>query len=254
MRNNKKSDNRKALPKFLGGILISALIGGILGGVAGFTGATHLPNQILAYIHAFLQAFTPWSILILSVLFLGVGLAQYRSAKKLFQSWDGENEEIIEKAEEKLSWGLLFTSLNIVTDFFFSGIGFQVLNSEHEVLDIVLLLSFTLSLAGIIVLQQKIIDLTRQINPEKQGSVYDIKFQKKWLASCDENEQRQIGQAAYKAFNAVNTTCMILWFTLVLLTYVFEIGVLPFFLVTLIFAVGQIVYTLECIRLGRHKS
>ena len=254
MKNKEKSVNRKALPKFFGILLISALIGGVLGGVIGFTSATSLPEQIIISIYSFLEIVTPWSILVLSVLFLGMGFAQYHSSKKLFQSWDGEDEEIISKAEEKLSWGLLFTSLNMIAALFFFGIGFQVIYIENATLEVVLLLSFILSFVGIILLQQKIVDLTRQMNPEKQGSIYDSKFHKKWLDSCDENQQRQIGQAAYKAFMAVNTTCMILWVALVLITLVFDIGILPFFLVTLIFGVNQTVYTLECIRLGRHKK
>ena len=92
------------------------------------------------------------------------------------------------------------------------------------------------------------------MNPEKQGSIYDSKFHKKWVDSCDENEQRQMGQAAYKAFRAVNITCVILWGVLILLAFIFDIGILPFFLVTLIFGVGQTVYVLECIRLGLHKN
>ena len=40
--------------------------------------------------------------------------------------------------------------------------------------------------------------LTRRINPEKQGSVYDTKFFEKWVDSCDESEQRQMGQAAFQ--------------------------------------------------------
>lgn len=254
MKHNNKSENRKALPKFLGIILLSALCGGVLGVLAVLTGISSLPDQILDAIYGFLKAFTPWAILVFSVPLLGLGVLQYRSAKKLFRSWDRENEETIENAEEKLSWGLLFICLTMILDLFFVGIGFQVVSSGKTILDVVLMLSFILSLAASTILQQKIVDLTRQINPEKQGSIYDSQFQKKWLASCDENEQRQIGQAAYKAFNAVNTTCLILWVILFLLTYVFEIGILPFFLVTLIFGVSQTVYVFESIRLSRHKA
>lgn len=248
--NKPHSENRKALPKYIGIIVLSALVGAGLGLLAGFTGASSLPEAIAASIHGFLKAVTPWSILVVTIVCLGAGMFQYCSAKKIAAAWDGENEEVIEKAEEKLSWILFYSSINMVVDFFFFGIGFQFLTTGV----LWFLLSFVLSLGCCMVLQQKVVDLTRKINPEKQGSIYDMNFQKKWLASCDENEQRQIGQAAFKAFNVVNNTCTILWMILVILTFVFDIGILPFFLVTLIFGISQTVYALECIRMGRHKK
>lgn len=254
MENKEKSVNRKAIPKFFGILFISALIGGVLGGVFISVDTIHLIAQMVAVIYIFLEMITPWAILFLSVLFLGIGFVQYHTSRKLFQSWDGESEEIIDKAEEKLSWGLLLSGLNVVVDFFFFGIGFRVVSIENTMLEGVWLVSFILSFVCIVVLQQKIVDLTREMNPEKQGSIYDSKFHKKWVDSCDENEQRQMGQAAYKAFRAVNITCVILWGVLILLAFIFDIGILPFFLVTSIFGVSQTVYVLECIRLGPHKN
>ena len=34
-------------------------------------------------------------------------------------------------------------------------------------------------------LQQMTVDFQKIMNPEKQGSVYDLRFQKKWEESCD---------------------------------------------------------------------
>ena len=107
------------------------------------------------------------------------------------------------------------------------------------------------SCAVLVVLQQKIVDLERRINPEKRGSVYDVHFQKKWMASCDEAEQRQMGQAAHKAFVAATYVCFGLWLALFFLDRVFDTGLLPMVLVLVILGVMQVTYTLECIRLSR---
>lgn len=254
MKHKEKSENRKALPKYLGILLIAALMGILVGIVIGVAGATNLPEKIQTAIYAFLRAFTPWSILVFSVVLLGAAVILYSSAKKQFAAWDGEEEESIEKAEEKLSWALLLAGLDMIAAFFFFGIGLHELGTIDRYLAVVLSVSFVLALAGTMVTQQKIVDLTRKMNPEKRGSIYDPKFQKKWMESCDENEQRQIGQAAYKAMSAVNNTCILLWAVLVVLGILFKIGVLAFFLVTFILAVSQTVYTLECIRLGRHRK
>ena len=37
-------------------------------------------------------------------------------------------------------------------------------------------------------LQQRSVDLTKRLYPEKTASVYDTHFRKKWLDSCDEAE------------------------------------------------------------------
>lgn len=253
MKNKEKSENRKALPKLLGMVLVSAIAGGVFGLIFGFLGASNLSDRIVENIYTFLKIVSPWSVLVFSLLLLSIGSCQYRSAKKIFLHWDGEDEAPIERAEEKLSWGLLWDGLNVITNFLFFGVCFQVKALDSHTALALFLLSFILSTIFISLLQQKIVDLAKKINPEKKGSVYDIKFKKTWLSSCDESEQRQIGQASYKAFGAVNNTCVILWLILVLLAVAFDVGVLPFFLVALIMGVGQIVYILECIHMGRKK-
>lgn len=244
-----KTENRKALPKFLGVIAISALIGGVLGFLSGVLGYTNLPEAVVQGIHRFLEVITPWSIWVLSAVLLGVGALKYRTAERLFKAWDGEDEETVDQAEQQINWALLAAVLTMILDFFFFGIGIQLLGDGLG--NGLFLLSFVVSLAALMFLQQKAVDLTRKINPEKQGSIYDMQFKKKWLSSCDENEQQQIGQAAFKAFNAVTYTCLGIWAVLVLLNYILDVGILPVFLVMLIWGVSQVSYMLECIRIGR---
>lgn len=50
----------------------------------------------------------------------------------------------------------------------------------------------------VIIIQQKCVDTVKQINPEKKVSVYDIRFEKKWIDDCDEAEKIIIGKCAYK--------------------------------------------------------
>lgn len=247
-----KTMNQKAFPKFVGLIALGGLVGGVIGFLSGIVGASNLPEIVVQGIERFLEMITPWSIWVASVILLGIGIMKYCKAKQLFATWDGEDEEQVEQAEQQINWGILSTSLLVILDFFFFGIGIQL--PEEGFRNVLFLLSFVLSLVALVILQQKMVDLTRKINPEKQGSIYDMKFQKKWLASCDENEMRQIGQAAFKAFNAVTYTCVGLWMVLVFLSYVLDVGVLPIFLVMLIWGVSQVAYILECIRMGRYQA
>ena len=99
--------------------------------------------------------------------------------------------------------------------------------------------------------QQKTIDLERKMNPEKHGSVYDAKFQKKWLDSCDESERRQIGEASRRAYMVTTRLCLGLWLALVILSMLFDMSLLPVFVLLLVWGTMQVTYTLECIRLGK---
>ncbi len=69
---------------------------------------------------------------------------------------------------------------------------------------------FLAVMAEAVIIQQKCVDAAKKTNPEKTASVYDVKFQKKWMDSCDEAEKILIGKCAVKAYRAVNTVCTVL--------------------------------------------
>ena len=92
------------------------------------------------------------------------------------------------------------------------------------------------------------------MNPEKHGSVYDSKFQKKWLESCDESERRQIGEASRRAYMVTSRLCLGLWLALIILSMMLKISVLPTVVLLVVWGTMQVTYTLECIRLGKHSE
>ena len=251
MKNNIQNDNRKALPKYLLVLLGGAVLGGGLGFLVGFAGDHNLGETAVLALNRFLAAITPWGIPVSTLVLLGLSWVKYRSAKKLFAGWDGEDELTPDTADQHLNWVLLLTTLQLLLNFFFfsAAVIYWVPGRLTILAEIAV---FMLSLALLIVIQQKVVDLTRKLNPEKQGSVYDLKFKKKWLNSCDEAERKQIGQAAYKAYSVLNTTCPILWVVLLLLSFVLEISLLPSFLVLLVWGILNLTYIAECIRMNRH--
>ena len=252
MENNTvKKDNRKALPKYLLILFAAAIFGGILGFAAGWVGHDNLSEVIAASVSNGLTAAAPWALLVTSVVSLAVILWLYRSAKALFTGWDGEDDATMDRADEKLNWALLLTAAQLVLDMFF----FTAAESGASPLGGIMgVLFFLVSVFTLVFAQQKIVDLTRRMNPEKKGSVYDMNFRKKWIESCDEAERKQIGQAAYKAYTVVSTVCPILWVALLMLSYAFHIELLmPTFVVCFIWLLLQVSYCLECIRLGKRK-
>lgn len=247
MKDQVARENRKALPRFFGTLLLFALLGGVGGffvSIAGFSGLAGWAAEGLTGV---LAAVVPWGIPTCSVILLGIGLGLYRSAKGRYDRWDGEDEALAEGIEVTLSYVLLFTTLATVVDFFFLS---AVFLCDAVMVTTVL---FLVSIVLIVLLQQKAIDLTRRMNPEKQGSVYDVKFQKKWMDSCDEAEKAQMGQAAYQAFRVATGTCLVLWVVLTVLNFSFDIGLLPVLMVLILFGVLQVTYCLTCIKLSRSK-
>ena len=252
MENNAvKKDNRKALPKFFLILLGAAGFGGVAGFAAGWLGHDSLSEVLTAAVTGWLTTTAPWAMAVTSAVSLIVIVWLYRSAKKLYAGWDGEDEVAVEQAEEKLSWALMATSVQVVLDMFF----FAAAVVADNMAALIGVGIFVLSIVLLTVSQQKLVDQTRRMNPEKQGSVYDVHFNKKWLASCDEAEQKQIGQAAYKAYHTVNVACPFLWMALVLLSYAFNFSLLmPAFTVCLLWLLLNVTYSLESIRLSRRKA
>ena len=247
-----KSENQKALPKFLGILVVAGLIGGVLGGLSGVAGYFWEGHDDLGgTIAHLLGVASPWALALCAAVLLGLGLRQYRKAKTAFRSWDGEDEDVMQQAEERLSRTLLLDSLTVIVSFFFFNAGTEKLPQGSDGNTVLLLVVFLAVIALAILLQQKTVDLTKEMNPEKKGSVYDVKFQERWWESCDEAERRQIGQASYKAYVTVSKFCPYCWGVLFLGTMVFHYGILPSAVVLVIWAVLTVSYTREAIRLGR---
>lgn len=247
MHDKVTQENRRALPRFLGSVLLFALLGGAGGFVVAIAGPSGLAGWLQAGLGEVLRVAVPWGIPVSSVILLGIGLGLYRSAKGRYSRWDGEDEDLAEGIEISLSYVLLFTALAVILDFFFLSAAF--LSDVPMVTSVLFLVSVVL----VILLQQKAVDLTRRMNPEKRGSVYDPSFQKKWMDSCDEAERAQIGQASYQAVRAATIACLVLWVVLTILNFSFDIGLLPALTVLVVLGVLQVTYCLTCIRLSRSR-
>lgn len=244
------SENRRALPKFLRTLLLAAVIGGTAGG-ASVIAKVWLQNRDFGSLTSFLQTAALFATPIVTALLLGMGLYLYRAAHRAFREWDGETEAVMDRAEKQLSWALLWDSLCMILSFFLFSAGTVGIGQEDLTPSLLIVAEFIVVCALTVFLQQKIVDLLREMNPEKQGSVYDKKFRKIWWESCDEAERRQIGQASYKAFTTVSVVCPALWGVLFFGNIIFDYGILPSTVALVIWGVSQISYSLECIQLGR---
>lgn len=255
-KNEIKKANRKAVPKFLLIMLLSL----ILGGAVGFFSAKYSLNALsdsLKSAGAFFGAYiAPYLMLITAVIVPLVCLPLYKSAKKILSSWDGEDEDVYNAADKKLSVIMWITSAFLILSFFLItasySVGFSAFESKRHTLPVLVgIASFFAILIEAVLIQQKCVDAVKAMNPEKTASVYDTKFQKKWLDSCDEAEKIMIGKCSYKAYAATNTVCLILSVVLAIFALVFETGFLPSLAVCLIWLVNQSAYLKEAMKYSK---
>ena len=203
----------------------------------------------------------PW-IFVGSLLIVGgITIINYLKAKKSFKNWDGEDEESINKVEKTLSKSMMISNTALIVDYFLLAAYIYFTESDKLTLaeniiginSTISMATFLISLIFYVVLQRAIVELEKKINPEKRGEVLNMNFQKEWEQSLDEAEMIMACKAGYKAFKAINFTCVMLWLLSVISQIVFDTGILPVLFVTVIWLVSTVTYQIEAIRLENKK-
>ena len=262
MKNNSdemaKRENKKALPKFILIVVLSLALGGVLGFALVTLNLQDFQDALDGAGLFFTNHAAPWLLITLPVAELALCLPIYFSAKKQLAGWDGENETVSGQADVKLSVCLWITGLCTVAALFLLAAmfaGFVGNAGTERMMPAPMffggLAGFLADLFAPMIVQQKLVDLTKRLNPEKRGSVYDTKFQKKWYDSCDEAERAVIGRCAFQAYQAMCCTCMALWVVFALGGMFFSWGFLPAMAVCIVWGAGQSVYSWWCLKLDR---
>lgn len=194
---------------------------------------------------------------------------QYSRAKKLAVSWNGEDEAVMDAIEKKQNLAMLWNNMLMIFFFLFfalvigvSGI-FELARTigtgipELSMFRIIAFLGSVPTLfMGVIlyiVIYKCVFDLQKKLNPEKQGSVFDFQFNKKWEESCDEAQKQMMYKAGYKAFRAGNMSCLGFWLISVFGLIFFQTGVFPVVCICAIWLVLNISYSRSVIQRERHK-
>ncbi len=258
MENNKeiKEANRKAMPKFILIMVISGIFGGGIGFFAAKYGFDSLSGSLKTAGDFFGLYIAPWLMLAIAILLPAVVVPLYRSAKKRLAAWDGEDEEVSDAVDGRLSVAIWITGSALILSYFliaasYSG-GFALFESgKNTALVFISIGAFLGIMIEAVIIQQKCVDAARKTNPEKTASVYDMKFQKKWMESCDEAEKILIGRCAFQAYSATNAVCSGLAIVLAVCALIFNIGFLPSLVVCGIWLVNQSVYCKEAMKYAK---
>ena len=258
----RKEDNNK-VGLFAVILVISGLAGGVLGAI-GIGLVDSMRESGLTFVEFWNQLQRDFAgpasflLIILDVIFIIISFSYLHKAKKLWES-DMDEDEKYEVVEKKLSISIVISNVTYYVNFAFFGFAFYAAmsfvegvseNWLHIYMRMIDLVVFMATLFINLAIQRACVNLTKLMNPEKKGSIYDMKFDKVWYQSCDEAERMQIGLASYKAFQAVNNTLVVLMVIFVLGAMFLEIGILPIIVITVIALVNNITYGVASIKLG----
>lgn len=251
-----KAENRRALKKFIPIMAVSMIIGGVCGYLFTMHALSGLASILKTAGREFGMRTAPWLMLAVAVAVPAVSLTLYGRSKKQLTTWDGEDEAISDAIEKRLSLVIWFSSASLILSEFLIAAaysnGFAIFDERRStVLFFVSIACFLATLAEVLIVQQKCVDLVKEMNPEKIASVYDTRFQKKWLDSCDEAERLLIGKCAYQAYLATNTVCPILSSVLAVCALLFDIGFLPSLSVCVIWMINLSVYCKESMQYSK---
>ena len=103
-------------------------------------------------------------------------------------------------------------------------------------------------------MQKNYVNTIKMIQPNKKVSIYDYKFQNKWMESCDEAEQILIYKVAYNTYMKIQKLLLGIICVLMFLGLFFEISLLPLFVTTLLWFCSNIIYYYESKKLQHTEN
>jgi hypothetical protein len=239
-----KKENKKSFKKFIAIIVVAGIFGGFLGGFS-----TVLEAHVIEFVGNIAKMLPQISCYLMiggGLLFHLFGWSSYLKCKKLKESWDGEEEELPELIDKKMGYAMWGMTVNTILNFFSFSIG---LSRGFEGAHLGILLSgFLINIFLIILLQQKMVDLLKELNPEKKGSIYDVKFEKRWMESCDEAQKMQIYHAAWESYRIMNVAYVFAWMITYMANLFFGADIFATVVVAALWMVQSSVYCYKSIK------
>lgn len=246
---NEKSNSKKKVLIFVlyfAGCMAAGFVGGLF---IGRYVQSHGIRNVYARLGSFyniIAGYAGFAVIIFTGFYLLFQIIAYHRIRRKIDSIDLESEEAFDYMDQRLSNLLVLGNVGLFGVELLGGISFYNMMSrikEQSVMMIFAILAYLAGIITVIVFQKKIMNLAKRLYPEKTVSSLDLHFQKKWMQQCDEAERFQIYQAGFQAFQCMNSFIYpILSIALLITGMVFEIGLLPFILVVLLWMISNFSY------------
>ncbi len=252
-----KKEDKKSLVKFIIIMICSGIVGGFIGFGTAFAEDMNVTELMATVVVKLLETISPYANIIITVVSGIIVTVLYRQSRKLYAEWDEEDEEVMNRIEVKLGYALMITAVVLILGYMFFAISFGKMETSDEanVVEIILgLMGLIVVMVFTLYAQRKIVNFEKEMNPEKKGSVFDMKFQKKWVDSCDEAEMLQTYKAAFASYKATSMTCMVAWMVCIFGMMIWNFGYVPVVMVSVIWLVLTISYCMEAVKLAKNPG
>lgn len=254
-------EDSRAGKKFLVVLLVSMVLGGILGGstmqVSDYMNQEGMGfTELLQWLTQGTVRAAQYVLVVSNIIMFPVIILRLKKHVKAAKAWDGEDERLIEEIESRLLADDFIICLQMMITLISYGIGFyrfpfqEHLNWKHVM---ILMAFFLVSLLYLLLSQRIVINMRKVMNPEKRGSVFDLKFDKKWWESSDEAERQSCGLSAYQTYQIMGKVYAGLLVVFMLAGFVFEVGILPLLTAGGLWIAHTVIYLVQRMKL-RKKS
>lgn len=249
---NKEEENNQQNKKAKGTFTIVMIASVLFGAVIGFSAGNlnmdmeTLTPTLAAAVTNGIGIAAPFLMLVLFIVNIIYVSTTFSKCKKRWAAEKDTNEDIYDELDAKLTIILSVIQIyTVVSYFLFSAAFYYAVHVKGSVWFLMALIVFIVDMVLVLGYQRKVVDFTKIMNPEKQGSVYDLKFHEKWLDSCDEMEKQMIYQCGYKAYQTANGMCIALWTIFTCMALFLKISLWPVAIVTLFWLVLTVTYLAE---------
>jgi len=262
---NKKED-KKALHKFMWILVGAFAVGLVLGFVMCIVKEMLLESSVKSTFLKMLSMTAVYGGYLYTTVLVIASIILYKKSRKEYAVWDEEDEEALSRMETKISYVLWFSNLIMYGAYFFFAVGIWATDifGENEALGMdttgliigfgAVFLHIAYGMVAASLIQQKSVNFGKELSPEKKGSVYDIKFQDKWMKSCDEAERYTVYKCSFKTFKTMQIVGIVLWLICLLGQMFLETGVFATIIVTIYLIVQTSVYSVQGIYFAKHPS
>lgn len=262
---NKKED-KKALKKFVMILVLAFVAGVVLGIGSSVLGAVMEEASLKEAILEVIKGIAIYGGYVFTTVLLIISAVLYKKSRAEYITWDEEDEDVLCGIETKLSYVLWFSNLITYGSYFFLSTGVwaadiiemkYALKQDGTVFWLALgavLLHIVYALSAACIIQQKTVNLSKEINPEKSGSIYDMKFQDKWMKNCDEAERYAAYKCSFKTFKTMQIVGMVLWLVCLIGQTSFGTGAFATIIVTIFLIIQTSVYSVQGIYFAKHPS
>lgn len=251
MKTNTKTNNKKKTAWLFAAFCLAGVIIGVLVGTFAFQTEGFDLTIVKEIIRNLIIYVAPVLLILVFAFVLIYSLTGYFKSKRAISTWDGEDEDYIEKIEAKLDVIISILTIGLILVYSIFAVSFYGtfnLTTHEEYLRL-----FPLNAATYIVfiatifyntfIQRACVELVKKINPEKKGDTLSVNFSKEWEQSMDEAQKLMLYEAGYRTYRVMSIVMVIVWL-ICTMGILFGMGLMPSLVVSALWLTSTVTYSI----------